>query len=471
MKKFYLVSFYVLIAGLSTAQDVWINEFHYDNSGSDTNESVEIAGKAGIEINDYSIVFYNGSNGEPYKSYSIPDRMIPNESNGYGSVCFLVSGIQNGSPDGIALVDNSGAVLQFISYEGQFTALSGPASGMESIIIGIEESPDTETGYSLQLFGDGKIYSDFEWRISNSSCGSVNNEQSFSLEEEETVEIACSPVSIVSFNQGRKKNGRRISRFRSNPDRALGPPQENDTFNFVSLGFGGSIVFELSEPVVDDGTYKPDIVLVETTFGRADEMCFQENKKHYPESVFILVSEDGEKWYSIPDSFCRTSFIDLSQPFKQGLREVNFIKITDASNRVWFRGNADGFDIDGIIVCQAEVDNALNRLQNNRIKNKGLFDPEFVNQAPDEEGDFEFELYPNPLLGNKLNIAFNLESDMHPTATIQIMDLQGRVIYEERVSTSIGTNTINLELNIPIGQYLVKLDIGTFSDSRMLIIR
>ena len=36
------------------------------------------------------------------------------------TLSYASNGIQNGSPDGIALVDSSSNVIQFLSYEGTF---------------------------------------------------------------------------------------------------------------------------------------------------------------------------------------------------------------------------------------------------------------------------------------------------------------------------------------------------------------
>ena len=58
-------------------------------------------------------------------------------------------GIQNGSPDGLALVDAGGAVVEFLSYEGSFTATSGNANGLVSVDIGVSEPGPI--GQSLQL--------------------------------------------------------------------------------------------------------------------------------------------------------------------------------------------------------------------------------------------------------------------------------------------------------------------------------
>lgn len=48
------------------AQEVFINEFHYDNTGTDAGEFVEIAGPAGTDLSGWYIVLYNGANGSSY---------------------------------------------------------------------------------------------------------------------------------------------------------------------------------------------------------------------------------------------------------------------------------------------------------------------------------------------------------------------------------------------------------------------
>ena len=43
----------------------------------------------------------------------------------------------------VALVDDGGTVVMFISYEGSFTATDGPASGLTSTDIGVNEPTDS----------------------------------------------------------------------------------------------------------------------------------------------------------------------------------------------------------------------------------------------------------------------------------------------------------------------------------------
>ncbi|MEL6614512.1 MAG: endonuclease [Bacteroidota bacterium] len=148
--------------------DVWVNEIHYDNSGSDTGEGVEIAGAAGTNLAGWSLAFYNGSGSSVYSTVSLSGT-IPNQQGGYGTVWFAKSGIQNGAPDGIALVDASGAVVQFLSYEGTMTASGGPASGQGSTDIGVSESSSTPSGTSLQLGGTGSASGDFVWEGSQTA--------------------------------------------------------------------------------------------------------------------------------------------------------------------------------------------------------------------------------------------------------------------------------------------------------------
>ncbi|MGX5201822.1 endonuclease [Aliikangiella sp. IMCC44632] len=158
---------------------VWINEFHYDNASSDVGEFFEIAGEAGTDLSGWSVVGYNGNGGSAYKTVNLVG-VIPDQSNGFGTLSFAFSGMQNGSPDGLALVDNTGLAIMFISYEGSFTANGGPADGMTSQNIGVSEASSTPVGFSLQLGGQGNQYSDFTWQAAAAETpDAVNNEQVF----------------------------------------------------------------------------------------------------------------------------------------------------------------------------------------------------------------------------------------------------------------------------------------------------
>lgn len=126
----------------AASANVFINELHYDNAGSDTNEKVEVAAPAGTNLSGWKIVLYNGSGGASYSTVNLSGT-VANQCNGWGTVAVAVTGIQNGNPDGVALVNASGAAVQFLSYGGTFAATNGAASGMTSTAIGQSESAST----------------------------------------------------------------------------------------------------------------------------------------------------------------------------------------------------------------------------------------------------------------------------------------------------------------------------------------
>jgi len=164
------------------ASIIFINEIHYDNYGGDTNEFVELAGTAGLNLMDWSLVFYNGTNGSMYKTVNIGDVSLNNTNQGFGFHAISISGIQNGSSgsvgDGIALIDNNSQLQQFISYEGAFEATNGIAQGLFSHDISIFQSGSPKD-MSLQLTGTGNRYQDFTWELANSTFGNNNAAQYF----------------------------------------------------------------------------------------------------------------------------------------------------------------------------------------------------------------------------------------------------------------------------------------------------
>lgn len=168
-----------LLAASAAHADVFINEIHYDNAGADTNEKVEVAAPAGTSLSGWTIVLYNGSNGSSYATLTLSGS-ITDQCGGYGTAAIAAPGIQNGAPDGLALVDAGGAVVQFLSYEGTFTASNGPAAGLSSTALTQSESGSGSSSTSLQLAGTGSAYADFAWQAPRtSSFGGCNAGQTF----------------------------------------------------------------------------------------------------------------------------------------------------------------------------------------------------------------------------------------------------------------------------------------------------
>lgn len=100
------------------------------------------------------IVGYNGNTNESYRSIGLVG-VIPGQQ-GEGAIAFDFVGLQNGAPDGVALVAPDGGVIEFLSYEGVIQAAAdGPALGMSSRDIEVQEDGATEVGHSLQRSSSG----------------------------------------------------------------------------------------------------------------------------------------------------------------------------------------------------------------------------------------------------------------------------------------------------------------------------
>ena len=145
------------------------SELHYDNVGADINEAIEIEGPGGTDLTGWSVVLYNGNGGTAYDTRALSGT-IPTMCNGRGVVYFIYNpdGIQNGSPDGLALIDNTGAVVEFLSYEGSVTATDGPANGTSSFDIGVSEN-GVPIGQSLSRNAAGL------WSVGAATFGGCNS--------------------------------------------------------------------------------------------------------------------------------------------------------------------------------------------------------------------------------------------------------------------------------------------------------
>jgi len=148
---------------ISAVPPVRISEVHYDNVGADVGEAIEVSGPAGTDVTGWTVVLYNGNGGASYTTTALTGAVPATcGSRGVLVLNYPANGIQNGgttatgtdSPDGIALVDASGAVVEFLSYEGVFAATNGPALGLTSTDIAVRELGEP-VGQSLQRASDG----------------------------------------------------------------------------------------------------------------------------------------------------------------------------------------------------------------------------------------------------------------------------------------------------------------------------
>ncbi len=170
----------------------WINEIHYDNSGVDANEVIEVAIKdpGSFDLSLLSVVLYNGGDQTAYDTRTVSTDYTTGSTSDDITLYYLnytpLGGIQN-DMEGIAL-DYNGNLIQFLSYEGSFTGSGGVADGVASTDIGVSESTPPAAGLSMQLIGSGNSYDDFTWTEDvSSTTGSTNGSQTL-------------PVELISFS-------------------------------------------------------------------------------------------------------------------------------------------------------------------------------------------------------------------------------------------------------------------------------
>jgi len=144
----------------STDGTLWISEIHYDNAGDDLNEGIEIQGPPGTSLDGWQIALVNGNGGSVYATLALSGAL---PSSG---IVWTPAVVQNGSPDGVALVAPAGSVLEFLSYEGVVTGADSPVRGLASADIGVSQTPSTPPGQSLARTGPTS-----SWRLGEATPG------------------------------------------------------------------------------------------------------------------------------------------------------------------------------------------------------------------------------------------------------------------------------------------------------------
>jgi hypothetical protein len=170
-------------AAARAASVVFVNEVDYEQPGLDTNEWLELAGTAGTNLNGWKVELVNGANDAVYGTIHLNNFTFADETGTGWGFFLLGSGtvpgtdqtipgtdglIQNGSPDGIRLIDPSNTVVQFFSYEGTMTGTT------ESIALVDTGATATD---SLYKTGTGNAAGDFAWAYGGSTPGALNTGQ------------------------------------------------------------------------------------------------------------------------------------------------------------------------------------------------------------------------------------------------------------------------------------------------------
>lgn len=194
------IKMYVLVLNGTVAPSLVINEVDYDNVGADTTEYIELFNPSGgsTSLAGLAIVLINGATNDAYATIDLsPVTALP--SGKYlviaGAATIVPASalkldpvwnqdnIQNGGPDGIAIVDVvKQVVIDAISYEGSITAASiGGFSMPVSLVEGT--ALDSTVGDSNTLLktlcrypnGQDTNNAATDWRLCNSrTVGTAN---------------------------------------------------------------------------------------------------------------------------------------------------------------------------------------------------------------------------------------------------------------------------------------------------------
>ncbi|MEM2335988.1 MAG: PKD domain-containing protein [Candidatus Bathyarchaeia archaeon] len=133
---------------------------------------------------------------------------------------------------------------------------------------------------------------------------------------------------VVDYHQGLRKDGTPVLPERSNPNNALGEPDDL----FFSLGFGGWIIVGFPYPIANRAG--DDVLVIETTWGT------------YPlEKADVYVSRDGTEWVYAGTVDNKGN---KEVPIPTGLTWVNYVKIVDTTDPTPFEPTADGFDVNAV---------------------------------------------------------------------------------------------------------------------------
>jgi hypothetical protein len=183
---------YVIVLSGAAKPGIVINEVDYDNVGSDTAEYLELfnPSSATTSLAGLSIVLVNGATNTDYATIDLTPVgsitagnylviagtavTVPTSAQKLDPL-WTQDEIQNGGPDGIALVDMvSGTVIDAISYEGPITAamvsgVAAPINLVEGQALGSAVADSTTATATLCRYPNGADTNDAmtDWRICN----------------------------------------------------------------------------------------------------------------------------------------------------------------------------------------------------------------------------------------------------------------------------------------------------------------
>ncbi len=181
---------------VTTTTGLILNEVDYDNVGTDNAEFVEVynSSAAPIDLSDYAVVLVNGSDNREYArvrmsgtlaagAYAVVANTAVTVPTGVARFALADNTVQNGAPDGVALVRISTArVVDALSYEGSITAavitgITGTTTLVEGTALAATVADSNTDPGSLARSPNGRDTDNasMDWRfVTMSTPGAAN---------------------------------------------------------------------------------------------------------------------------------------------------------------------------------------------------------------------------------------------------------------------------------------------------------
>jgi len=177
--------------------DPWINEFDYNNPGTDSNEWIELAGPAGLSLDDYELLIYNQNFVQWGPTYDLADASFTftDETNGCGffvigivppslsdaadwtPASWTIGEIQNGPGDSMLVRKKTGLLtVHLLDYDGD------NVNSTEDQVIHLSDSASGDSSLYL-TGGPGASFDTFSWTddVGQATPGAPNVGQIFAL--------------------------------------------------------------------------------------------------------------------------------------------------------------------------------------------------------------------------------------------------------------------------------------------------
>ncbi len=310
--------------------------------------------------------------GEVFASHDGTSRVYRIQNNGfaqpYGPPTTIADGDIYANSDGVWLITSSNLIkvetgeafpFPYENPKGVVETFNGNILIMASEINGeiAEWNPETNTIVNTYV-------SDLDLSEGDFAGGCIQDEPIIDPDRP-----PCFAETVVYYEAGVDEFGLPLEPDRSNPNKVLGEPERIDDDVYASLGYGGTIIIEMT--VYDQDGY--DVEIVETSFNSPG--C-----SDYPEYADAFISVDGFNWY-FAKTVCKSDDkIDIDDVVGYPSNWANYIKL---ENNDELSTTADGFDLDGI-----EIVNCLDL--------DGLPNDDLPGGFADNGGGINMSVFPNP---------------------------------------------------------------------------